>query len=98
MAKSSTFRVAIRWAAWSPINNFRDAEHTINLLGGPSTIPDKSFVYRQTSDGAGSSASLAGIGNGTITFSFSRVDRKVSKAANLPEILQKFIPKHFYLD
>ena len=86
MAKSSTFRVAIRWAAWSPINNLKDTEHTINLLGGPSSLPDKYFVYKQSLDGAGSSTSLAGVGHGTITFSFARVSKKVKHLVNLVHV------------
>lgn len=78
MARSSTFRIAVRWAAWSPINNLRDAEHSVNLIGGPTPIPDRCFVYRDSPEIVGSSASVAGPSHGTVTFSFARVNRQVT--------------------
>ncbi len=74
MAKTSTFRVVLRWAAWSPITSLKDTEHTITLLGGPSPVPDRCFVFRQVQDGVDSSVSA---NQGTITFSFARDGERI---------------------
>ncbi len=85
MAKASTFQVTVRWAAWNMFNNYNMTDNTINLIGGPSPIPDRCFVFHQTGEGIGSSASLTNANIGTISFQFTQ-QKRVSKKFNLNPI------------
>ena len=69
MAQSSTFTVALRWAAWSPFANLHQEEQVVGLAGGPAPLPDAVFVYN-SGESVGSSSSLATQEGGTVSFEF----------------------------
>ena len=71
MARTS-FSVIVRWAAFSPLTNFEGPDHSLDLVGGPTRNPENMLVfYRQSDDTIASSANLAGLTGGNLSFSFS---------------------------
>ncbi len=82
MARSS-FTVIVRWAAFSPLAHYNGPDHTLELIGGSLRNPESSLVfYCQSDDAITSSANLAGLTGGNLSFAFSS-SKPVSRLAGI---------------
>jgi hypothetical protein len=52
MVRSQSLTFAVRWSAWNPFTD-KPGEFSLQLIGGPSSIPDALMVYKNPTLEAG---------------------------------------------
>ncbi|XP_064643236.1 nephrocystin-4-like isoform X3 [Lineus longissimus] len=85
MVRTQSLTFAVRWSAWSPFVN-KSGDATLQLIGGPSSIPDGLMVYKNPSLEAGVESqeeSKTKLNPGIMNFTFVNQREKLAENLNV---------------